>query len=738
MRTLRPTLAALALLILPLDLHAEDDVLELRPQTSLITEYPADEPTPVFIRADRMSGRQEGEIEAEGEVELRKRGQTVDADRLDYRQTEDEVHAEGHVRIEQKGSVATGPELRMKLETRQGFMREPAYRLTQPDAHGTAENLEFLGEDKYRITQGSYTTCSEGNDDWFMRTSEMELDRTTQVGTASGASVYFKGVPFLYTPWLTFPLNNQRKSGFLPPTFGSSGKSGAEFSLPYYWNIAPEQDATITPRLLSKRGLQLSGQYRYLNPAYSGETRLETLPNDNITGSNRYALWMRHGQNLGSGWAAGLNLQTVSDDDYFRDLTTTLATTSQTNLPREGALAYNGYGLNFLTRVQRFQTLQDPLAPLTPPYGRAPQMLLNGSWRNFPALDLGLSSEWVDFTHPTLINGKRFSFYPNISLPLARSFAFVTPKLGMHTTRYTLGDNNSTALADTTRTLPIFSLDSGLFFERELQLSGTDFIQTLEPRLYYLNIPYRDQSRLPNFDSALADLNYVQMFAENQFVGGDRINDANQLTMALTTRLLDPSSGQERLRAAIGQRYYFKDQQVTLDGAARSDKSSDILATFSGRVTPFWSVDTGIQYTPGQQQFEKSNIGVRYQPEPGKALNLGYRFTRDILKQVDISTQWPISGRWQAMGRLNYSFLDSKILEGLAGVEYNGGCWAARMVMHNFATATSQASNSIYFQLELFGLGKIGSNPLDILKRNISGYAQTNQLSSPAITHEPY
>lgn len=738
MYTLRPTLAAIALLILPFDLHAEDDVLDLRPQTSLITEYPSDEATPVFIRSDRMSGRQDGEIEAEGEVELRRRGQTVDADRLKYNQPEDEVHAEGNVRIEQKGSVTTGPELRMRLETRQGFMREPAYQLSQPDAHGTAENLEFLGQEKYRVTQGSYTTCSEGNDDWFMRSSEMELDRATQIGTAYHSSVYFKGVPFLYTPWLTFPLNNQRKSGLLPPTLGSSGKSGLEFSLPYYWNISPEQDATLTPRFLSKRGLQLSGEYRYLNPAYSGETRMETLPNDNITGTNRYALWMRHGQNLGSGWSAGLNLQTVSDDNYFRDLATTLATTSQINLPREGALAYNGYGLNFLTRVQRFQTLQDPLAPLVPPYDRAPQMTLNGSWRDLAAVDLGLSSEWVDFTHPTLVNGKRFSFYPNISLPLANSFAFVTPKIGMHSTRYTLGDNNSTDLADTTRTMPILSLDSGLFFERDLQLRGTDYIHTLEPRLYYLNIPYRDQSRLPNFDSALADLNYVQMFAENQFVGGDRINDANQITMALTTRLINSTSGQERLRAALGQRYYFKNQQVTLDGAARTDKSSDILATFNGRVTQSWSVDTGIQYNPGQQQFERSNIGVRYQPELGKALNLGYRFTRDVLKQVDLSTQWPISGRWQGMGRLNYSFLDSKILEGLAGVEYNGGCWAARMVMHHFATATSQASDSIYFQLELFGLGKLGSNPLDILKRNISGYAETNQLSTPATTHEPY
>jgi LPS-assembly protein len=232
------------------------------------------------------------------------------------------------------------------------------------------------------------------------------------------------------------------------------------------------------------------------------------------------------------------------------------------------------------------------------------------------------------------------------------------------------------------------------------------------------------------------------MFSENQFVGGDRINDANQVTAAVTSRLLDPENGQEWIRAAIGQRLYFKEQQVTLDGSAgRTDKSSDILAAFSGRVAPFWNVDTGVQYNTGQHQFQKTGVGVRYQPAVGKVLNLGYRFTRDMLnpiKQLDFSTQWPLRGRWQGVGRWNYSLQDSKILEGLAGLEYNGGCWAARVVVHQFATATIQTSSSVFFQLELFGMGRIGSNPLNILKRNISGFAPAHQLSSPVTTYEQY
>lgn len=742
MRSLPPTLAFLALFSLIFDLHADDGGLELRPQASLISVFPADEQTTTFLDADDMSGQQGGEIEAEGECELRRRGQVIRADRLIYRQTEDEVLARGQVHLEQDGNVTSGPELAMKLNSRQGYMREPVYRLVQPNARGVAENLEFAGEEKYLITRGTYTTCAEGSDDWFLRVGELELDRVSQIGTAYHASMVFKGVPFMYMPWMTFPLNNQRQSGFLTPTLGSSGKNGVEFSLPYYWNIAPERDATITPRFLGRRGLQLSSEYRYLDPLYAGEVRAEGLSNDAVTGESRYALSLRHGQYLGAGWSAGLNLQKVSDDNYFRDLTTTLASTSQTHLPREGALAYSGYGLNFLARAQNFQTLQDPLAPLLPPYARLPQLMLNGSWRNFPALDLGLNSEWVDFSHPSLVNGRRLTFYPSVALPLMRSYAYFTPKIGVHSTRYALGDNNLAALPDATRTLPIFSVDSGLFFERDSQWQGRDAVQTLEPRLYYLYAPYRDQSQLPNFDSALADFNYTMMFSENQFVGGDRINDANQLTAALTSRLLDQQSGQEWLRATIGQRFYFQDQRVVLDGmAGRTGSSSDILAAFSGRVTSFWHADAGVQYNQDQRQIQKTGLGMRYQPEPGKVLNLGYRYNRDALnpiKQADISTQWPFSGRWQGVGRWNYSFHDSKLLEGLAGLEYNGGCWAARVVMHRFATATAQTSDSILFQLELFGMGKIGSNPLDILKRNISGYVHTHQPSIPATTHDQF
>ena len=728
-------LVILTMFSVPLGLVAgEDEGLSLKPQTRMMTNFPKDEATPVFIEADQLGGIQNATIEAEGEVELRKRGQVMNADRMVYDQNSDNLHAAGNVRLEQQGASAQGPELFMNLGDKRGYMKAPAYQMSKPDAHGTAEQLDLQGNGKYRISVGDFTTCAEGKEDWILFSKELELDRTTEIGTAWNSSVYFKGVPLFYSPWLSFPLSDKRKSGFLVPSAGSSDSSGLEFAAPYYWNIAPNQDATLTPRVMSKRGLQLAGDYRYLGSTYQGNAQAAVLPHDNKTGEQRYAVALHHNQSLGSGWAGGLNIQSVSDDNYFRDLTNNLSNTAQNNLPREGVLAYHGNGIAFLGRVQKFQTLQDPLTPITPPYSRAPQLLLNGAWDVLPAMSTGLSAEWVDFQHTSLVSGQRFTLYPSLSLPLSRSYGYVTPKLGVHYTNYAITENNFGQLPDSVRTLPIFSVDSGLFFERPVQFGGHNLLQTLEPRLFYLNIPYKDQNNLPLFDTALSDFNYAMMFSENQFIGGDRINDANQITFAVTTRLIDADNGQEGVRATIGQRFYFKDQQVLLDYAgAQADTSSDILASVGGKVAAAWSVDVTTQYQPSLSEFQRTGASVSYQPAIGKVLNLGYRFNLEEsnpIKQVDLSAQWPLSRGWQGVGRWNYSLRDDKVLEGLLGLEYNAGCWAARIVAHRFVTTAVETNDSIYFQLELSGLGRLGTNPLDILKRNIYGYSSLNQTNA--------
>jgi len=715
--------------------------LQLKLQPSLIRIAPDNQdPVPLFIDADKIQGHQEKEIEAEGSVRLRRRGQAVFADWLRYDKPEDEVNARGNVRLEQLGDVLEGDKLRLNVESNRGVMEQSKYsvHVRGTRGRGEAEQMLLEGEGKYRVRNGSYTSCEVGNNDWFVRARDFEIDKGRELGIARGASIEFLGRTIFYTPYLSFSLDDQRKSGFLTPTVGRSDNSGATIALPYYWNIAPNLDATITPRVMSKRGLQLNNEFRYLDHQYSGNMRFEILPNDRVKNDDtRYALALLHNHNWSNGWAGNVNIQKVSDGTYFTDLGTQIAVTSQTVLPREGSLAKGGNWWNdgvwaFSALMQRWQTLQtDPLVPVTPPYNRMPQLALSALKQNIGYTDFELFGSFVYFQHPTLVNGRRAVAYPSLSLPLQTSYAYLTPKIGVHSTYYDL-DQTTTALRDQSRTLPIFSTETGLVFERPATWFGERLTQTLEPKLYYVYIPTRPQNQIPNFDSALQDVNFATLYAENQFSGNDRINDANQLTFGVTSRFLHQESGLERMRVGVAQRYYFKAQEVTLPGmAARSSFNSDLLAAVSGTVTPHWTVDAGWQYTTDQSQTQRLNVGTRYQPEPGKVLNLSYRYIHgtlpnqpqnNTLRQIDISTQWPISARWTGIARWNYSMVDRKLIEGLAGFEYNGGCWAFRVVGHRFVTATQNETSSVFLQLELNGLSKIGSNPLELLQRSISGY----------------
>ena len=731
-----------------------DEGPRLKLQPSLL-RLPAENtgPLPLFVDADNLQGHQERELEAEGTVRLRRRGQAIYADWLRYDKPEDQVRARGNVRLEQRGDVLEGTEMRIQLETGRGAIEKPSYevQVNATRGRGNATRIEMEGNNKYKVLGGSYTSCDVGENDWFVRAREFEIDKDRQIGTAHGARVDFFGFPILYSPYLSFSLDRQRKSGFLSPTFGNTGNSGTEFSIPYYWNIAPNYDATITPRVMSKRGEMLSTEFRNLGERSGGELRLEAIPRDRVKNDHdRFAINLRQEQRWGDSWSANVNIQKVSDDTYFTDLTTQIATTSQSILPRAGTIGKAGTWWgdgNWSTSasVQRWQTLQSNLAsPLTPPYNRA-QLTLAASKQNVGAADFDLYSSAVEFTHPSLPNGRRYLAYPSASLPLQNSFAYVTPKVGMHLTHYDF-DRATTTVPDQRRTVPIFSTEGGVILERETSVFGRGVVQTLEPKLYYVYIPSRSQNQIPNFDSAFQDISFATLFSENQFSGHDRINDANQVTTGITSRLLQQDNGIERLRVGVAQRYYFKTQDVTLPNVSpRGSTSSDLLAAFSGLVAPNWTVDAGWQYTTDLSQTQRFNSSVRYQPEQGQVVNVAYRYTNgalattsqpqnalntlipslNTLRQIDVSTQWPLSGQLSAVARYNYSIQDSKALEGLLGLEYNGGCWAFRVVAHQFTTAAATQVTSLFMQLELNGLSKIGSNPLDLLRRNIGGYART-------------
>ena len=712
----------------------------------------------MYMEGDRLQGHSDRETEAQGNARFRGRGQSIAADWMRHDRRDNELTAIGNVRMEQGTALTEGARLRYNLDTSRGLMENARYSLSPIetgaapgartagtsaapafDARGTGERIVFEGPGLFRAQQASYTTCEPGDDSWLIRAREMHIDKNNNIGTARDAKVEFLGSTIFYTPYMWFTLHQERKSGFLTPSYGNTSTSGFELTVPYYWNMAPNRDMTIAPRLMARRGVQLRSEFRYLEPSYRGDLQAEYLPNDNVTGVNRHLFKFNHAQTFANGWAGSLDLNKVSDGKYFSDLTTHIALTSQTYLTRQATLSRggawgNGGTYSFSALAQGWQTLQsDPLAPLTPPYGRRPQLTFTAQNQDVLRSDFDFYSSYTDFSHPTLVNGRRAVAYPSLSLPLTAPYGFVTPKIGVHATRYFIDQNNTAALPDKSRVLPTFTADSGLLFERGANFFGKSYTQTLEPKLYYVYIPYRDQSLMPNFESGVQDINFASIYSENQFSGHDRINNANQLTLGVNSRLIDPDTGVELLRVGVAQRYYFSPQRVGVPGVAlRSNQSSksDLLAALSGNIAPHWTADFGWQYNTDTAATQRMSVAARYQPQPGKVLNLAYRHQVDSFRQFDISGQWPIVSKWNAVARWNYSTQDKRLLEAVAGLEYDGGCWAFRIVGHRLSTATNTSTSAVFVELELNGVTRVGSNPMDVLRRNISGYTRYDPRQS--------
>ena len=697
----------------------------------------------LFLRADRLEGSQT-RVTAEGRAELRTHRETVLADKLSYAIPEQTIYGDGDVVLRRGFDWITGPQLEYKRDTETGFFREPRFFVAEANAHGDAKEIRFTGPDHYEAVDASYTTCVAPHPDWYLRGEQLEVDNLRKVGTARNVSVHFLDVPVLYAPWLQFPLSNERKSGFLTPTLGSTGVRGFEISTPYYLNLAPNYDATLTPRYMTKRGLQMGAQFRYLlgddTPPFGaavGEMNAEFLPHDRSTGENRYALAWKHNEQFAP-WLGGfINLNKVSDDKYFADFADRIAVTSQKTLPREAGLIATHGPWSFLARAQSFQTLQDPEAPVVPPYNRLPQVLASLADTDWLGLTWSGAGEYARFTQDQLApTGERFVLYPTAAFHRQGAAWFFTARAGVHMREYML-DRTTPALPEQhpSYAIPITSLDAGLVFERDVTVLDTPLTQTLEPRAFYVYIPYKNQTEAPVFDTALDDFNFSQLFAENRYIGNDRVGDANQLTLALTSRYLDRETGAERLRLAVGQRFYFQDQRVSLNEPLRSASTSDFLVGAEGRLSEAWSLASLLQYNLDASDVERFNVGVRYTPAPGRALNATWRYTRALadatggfeqIKQIDLSGQWPVSDRWTLIGRWNYSIADHKTLEAVAGIEYNADCWVLRIVGQRLTTTTQQATTSVFVQLELNGLARVGTSPLELLRRSVPGYLPTN------------
>ncbi len=703
---------------------------------------------PTTLEAERIEGVGNLEFGAEGAAELTQGERVIYGERLRYNQELGRLDADGGVRMRQGVDRFFGPRLHYDTLGDTGLFESPGFLLQRDNlARGTADEVEFLGPQRYRMRNARFTTCAPGNDDWVLEAKQIELDYAAEEGRAESPRLRFFDTTILAAPYASFPLERRRKSGLLTPYYSNSTTRGFEAGVPFYWNIAPEYDATLLPVYMTKRGGMLKNEFRYLDPKYSGETRVEYMPDDREFDARRFGVSLQHRHQFSPGLAGYVDYNRVSDDRYFVDLASQVRQSSTGNLPQDSYIVFSdslGPGIyTAQARVQRFQTLQDPSAPIVPPYHRLPQLNFTGTVNDIAGrVDAQLPAEYVRFSHDSLVQGSRASATPTFSAPVLAPGYYFTPKAGFRYARYNV-DNPAPGFSKTPGVnIPWFSLDSGLTFERQARYFGRELTQTLEPRLFYVNVPYRDQDQIPVFDTALADLNFAQLFTENRFTGGDRFGDANQLTAAITSRVIEPN-GQEALRATIGQRYYFRDERVALTPGSplRTYDTSDLLASLGGRLFRNVTFDTTVQYNRRDQRPERYNAAARYTPEPGKVLSASYRYSRGTIEQVDVSGQWPLAPGWFGVARYNYSILDGRLVDGLAGVEYNAGCWVFRGVLQRIQTAAQVSSTAFFVQLEFNGVGQIGTTEVvDLLKRNVSGYSVTNpkdSLFTPAAVQRP-
>lgn len=672
------------------------------------------------------SDRRTGVSEFTGEVRLQREGQQVFSEYLRYDQPQDRIEARDRVRLEDaQGDVFATDRLELVLEDRTGETGPGTYTLagTRRGARGDAERIEFAGHNRTILHRARYTTCPAGQDDWFLEVERLELDQAADIGTARHARVRYFGVPVFYFPYLNFPLSDERKSGFLMPRVGHTDKSGAELAVPYYFNLAPNYDDTLTPRFLAKRGLQLQNEFRYLGRSLDGRVDLEYLPSDDLYGDNRAAFHLRHRQTFGPHWTAVVDLRGVSDKQYLEDFGDRLEIAAQTHLPQNVEVRYGGPLLAFGARASGYQTVDPAIAPLDRPYARLPELRLTTS-RPLAAnrLNPTFEGEWVNFKRDVGVTGSRLNLAPGLSLPLARPWGFLTSRVAVRHLAYDLNEAGAGADETPSVTAGVFSLDGGLFLERLTQIGGRALTQTLEPRLFYLYVPYRDQDGLPRFDTGVPDLSFESLFRENRLVGGDRIADANQLTAALTTRFLDEADGAERLRLAIGRIYYFADRRVNVPAGTNTATASDYVAEAAAWLPANVAARAFLQWDPRRREAARASFYLQYMPARDRIANLGYQFIRDTIEQLDASAEWPLGPRLALRARTMYSLRDDRNLESYAGLSYHSCCWAVRLFASRRLSGGTTQVNGIHFELELTGLGKLGEAPASPLKQGLFSF----------------
>lgn len=702
-------------------------------------------PGDIHISADEADLEEGGISILHGNAEITRDRQQVSADVITYNQTAETADLAGNIEYWDDALYFSSEIASLDFGTNTGQFDNARYVLKDNRARGEARSIRHEYPTRSEFSVVDYTTCDPEDNFWKFSASEINLNHEKNRGDARNVVLRIKDVPVLYTPYISFPLSKERKTGFLFPSFGSTNRNGYEVQTPFYWNIAPEMDATLTPRVLTDSGLMLMGEYRYLLERGRGEFKGEYLPSDSEFGDqDRSLIGITHSQQFADTGNLFLTYNRVSDKQYFEDFGTSIALTSTQFLERRADAYYSGSWWNAFARVQDYQTVDSSIPVEFRPYKRLPQINFNAYSpyvnrrpyfhlsSQFSYFDRGDNDIFLDD-----INGARVDLFPSVSLPMYTASTFLIPKAGFRFTQYNLQDTGTLFKSNPSRALPMLSLDSGAFFERDTNIFSTPFVQTLEPRLFYLYIPFEDQTDLPVFDTAIYDFSFDSLFREDRFAGVDRMGDANQVTLAVTSRLINQSTGREAGYVSLGQIYYLRDREVTLPlGMDRDEDSSPLVAEIGTSIIDNWRLRSTLQWDPNNNQTEKLTAYAQYKPAHNKIVNLGYRmrktsnnlsssgvFRGTDIEQTDFSFMWPLTHQWNIIGRWNYALPEARTIDAFGGIEYESCCWAFRAVARRFLTdVTGDYNTGIFFQIELKGLAGVGQKTEDFLRENIPGY----------------
>ena len=730
---------------------------------------------PSFFEADAMTGQTDIFTHFEGSVAMRRSDTVIRADEIDYDSSTDRLNAKGNVRINKAGNIYQGPQLNLSVETFEGEFINPNFSFLRNGAYGQADRIEFLDAQHAKVHETTFTTCQvrpgpSWLPDWVLKAQSIDINNETNEGQANGASLRFKGVPILPIPSLSFPLSSDRKSGFLPPTIGLDSIGGLEYTQPYYWNIAPNRDATFQATTWSKRGINFGSEFRYLGqvaPDERGMIRLDYMQHDLLRDKSRWGYSQTHiggvdllGERLG----LNLNIKRVSDDFYWRDFPRATNPLTERLLPGDVSMNWTHGEWYSNLRSLKWQTLQDLTAPITPPFDRVPQW----TTRYKPYLGNLQFSMQTDITRfqadrslacqagslDCQPNGQRALLMSKLSYPVNLGYATITPKLSLLNRSYEFDRALSSGQTQASVSVPTFSLDATTVFERPIEWGGQSYTQTLEPRFLYVNTPYRQQNFLPVYDTGRNDFNFATIYSENAFSGYDRVSDDRLLTMGASTRFISQVSGEERARFGVAQRFRFANSLVTLpsDLNVSKERLSDLLLGASVNMMTSFTVDSTLQYNPSTKESLQTKVGGRYFPSNYRLLSAAYSFQRDVNSEmIDLAWQWPLNdlwgqkgkdmgpGRglgedqWFSVGRLNFDAQNHALVNAIVGMEYDAGCWLGRVVFERLQVATNQSNQRIMFQLEFVGFTKVGINPLQTLKANIPRYQNLREtMNAPS------